>query len=139
LREAARAALANLRAEIRLVAGRGQHHRRAALAGELLRHLEPVEIRQLDVEQHHVGLELTRRGKRRPAVLRLADDVEALGLEQPPGNAAEPVVVVHDQDAGHVRIVADPSTGRGTGSHTLCRGRTTEESLSGGSPPGWAN
>jgi hypothetical protein len=73
----------------------------------------------LDVQKHDVRPELARRRQRRFTVSGLADDVEALGFQQPPRDPTEALVVVHDQDGRHARIVAEPCLVRRTGSHTL--------------------
>ena len=65
------------------VAARGKDHgARQVQVGQAGGDLEPVEIRQLDVEQHQIGLQLLRRSDCCMTVAGLTDHVEALGLEQ---------------------------------------------------------
>ena len=79
----------------------------ASSRGELLADREPVDVRQLDVQQHERRLERARRRQRRGAVVRLADDLEPAGLQQRAGERAEVGVVVDDQDGrAHAAIVA---------------------------------
>ena len=81
----------------------------SVVAGELLADREPVDVGQLHVEQHERRLERARRGQRRGAVGRLADDLEAAGVQQRAGEGAEVRVVVDDQDARtHAAIVPRP-------------------------------
>lgn len=78
---------------------RDQHDRRTILVhGQPLGNLEPVEIRKLHVEQHHVGAELLDGPQRRGAVAGFADDLEALRAQESSGEGTETVVVVHDED-----------------------------------------
>ena len=84
----------------RRVAARRQHDRRRVLvAGQLLADREAVDVGELDVEQHERRLERARGGERGGAVVRLADDLEAVGVEERAGEGAEVRVVVDDQDA----------------------------------------
>ena len=71
----------------------------SVVAGELLADREAVDVGQLHVEQHERRLERARGGERGGAVVRLADDLEAVGVEQRAGEGAEVRVVVDDQDA----------------------------------------
>src|SRR5262249_58622493 len=85
--EAACPAPMKLCSEVALIAGRREHDRRAAATvREPLRDLEPIDVRELDVEQDDLRLELARGGHCRLAVFGLADDLEALVLEQRPGD-----------------------------------------------------
>ena len=86
---------AELRLEVRITAEGSP--RRGQPGGDL----EAVEIWQLHVEQHEVGLELLRRRDGRLTVAGLADHVEALGFEQSPRAGPERRMVVDDQDAHH--------------------------------------
>jgi hypothetical protein len=70
------------------------------LSREPRRHLEAVEVGEVDVEQDHVGPQLGRGAQAGGSGPRLADDLVALGLEQQPGARAKALVVVHDQDTG---------------------------------------
>ena len=62
---------------------------------------EAVEVGEVDVEEHEVGVQLVRPARSRSAVRRLADDVVALGLEQHSCRRAEGRVVVDDEDGRH--------------------------------------
>ena len=62
---------------------------------------EAVEVREVDVEQHEIGVQLPRRRDPAGAVRRLADHVVALRLEQHAGGRAERRVVVDDEDGRH--------------------------------------
>ena len=50
-------------------------------------------------------MELPRRTQGGDAVLRLADDVESLRLEQGPGARTEPGVIVDDENGGGDRTM----------------------------------
>src|SRR5215217_2254513 len=83
------------------VAAGGQHDRgRAAVLGQARGHLEAVDVGQLHVEQHHIRVEARHGVEGAQPVLRLADHVEALALEQHPGAGPEARVVVDDEDGG---------------------------------------
>ena len=72
-----------------------------------LRDLEPVRVRQEDVQQHELRPQRLRRRERRGPVPGLADDPEAACFEQPAGEATEARVVVDDQHRlRHERIVS---------------------------------
>src|SRR5215208_911276 len=87
--------------EVFHVAAGGQHDRgRAAVLGQARGHLEAVDVGQLHVEQHHVRVEARHGVEGAQPVLRLADHVEALALEQHPGAGPEARVVVDDEDGG---------------------------------------
>ena len=78
----------------------GQHDRRGVLvAGELLGDLEPVEVGQLHVQQDEVGAQRSRGCDGAQAVLRLADDVVPLELEEPACRRPEGGVIVDDENA----------------------------------------
>jgi len=86
----------------------------------LRRHVEAVAVGQLDVEEDEVGPQLTARAERRFGAVRLADDLVALGLEQPARLLPEARVVVDDEHGPHDPvIVADPPAGRHTANRTL--------------------
>ena len=57
---------------------------------EPLGHREPVDVRQLDVQQHDLRPELCRGGDRSGAVLGFADDVEVPRLEECPRRSPKP-------------------------------------------------
>ena len=91
---------------------RGEHDRGGArLLRELACDLEPVEVREVHVEQDDVGAEPVRRLDRRVPVLGLAHDHVAVELEDAPGAAAEAGVVVDDEDRGHVPIDSERRPG----------------------------
>src|SRR5439155_3917627 len=117
-----RARLLDERAEVGRVPARGQDHRRRAAVRprQPARDLEAVEVRQLHVEEDDVGSKLSYGLDRRLAVSRLADDVELPGLEAHPCRRAKAGVVVDDQDARHVRILAYGSPNGHTVNHTPC-------------------
>ena len=73
--------------------------RRVVVTGQRLADREAVDVRELDVEQHQRRLERARRGERGGAVVRLADDVEPVGLQERAGERPEVRMVVDDQDA----------------------------------------
>ena len=70
------------------------------MGGDPLGDLEAVEVREVDVEQHQVGMQPTGLHDRRRAVRRLADDVVALGLQQHPGGRPEGRMIVDDENGG---------------------------------------
>src|SRR5262249_19303891 len=80
------------------VAGGQDHSGRITRLAELLRNLEPVDVGKLDVQQHQLRPQPLRLGDSRPTVSRFAHDLDAIRLQQPPGNRAEPDVVVDDQN-----------------------------------------
>ena len=77
---------------------------------------KPVTSREEHVEEHQAGPQPHRRRERRGLVLGLADDLEALALEQGAREAAEAGVVVDDQDAADT----------GSYSHVATSGLTLE-------------
>ena len=96
--EPARGAALEPPREVGRLATRGQDHDRPLRPlGESLGDREAVRVRQDDVEEDELRAQRLDGGERRGPVVRLADDGEAAGLEQPAGEAAEPGVVVHDQ------------------------------------------
>jgi hypothetical protein len=112
--------LVDPRAELALFARGGEDHSRPTfLRGQPFRHFETVDVRELDVEEDYVRIELASRSEGRFAVGRLTDDLDALALEQRAGNPAEALVVIDDEDLGHARMVADARRIVGTGSHTV--------------------
>ena len=66
--------------------------------GDARRDVEAVEVREVDVEQHEVGVQLAGRSDGAEAVRRLADHVEALALQQEASGRPEGRVVVDDED-----------------------------------------
>ena len=70
----------------------------SAYAGDLLADVEPVDVGQLDVEQHHLGPQAAALVQRARPVDRLADDLEPLGLQHHAGAGPERGVVVDDED-----------------------------------------
>ena len=67
--------------------------------GEASLHLEPVQVRKHDVEQHQVGAERFRRAQ--PATSRGAGlDLEALVAKRRGQQLRDAVFVVHDQHTG---------------------------------------
>src|SRR5262249_50729669 len=77
-------------------------------------------VRQLNVEEYHVGVKRPCCGDRRLAVVRLADDLEPVCLQHGPGRTAKARVVVDDEDRpGHAEIVAEAAIRRGTAARTL--------------------
>ena len=65
--------------------------------------LEALDVGQADVEQDEIRQEGPRSRQARGAVGRLADDVEAVGLEQGPRLEPEARVVIDDEDRVHER------------------------------------
>ena len=106
------------RAEVgRLAARRENDECRGAALCDSLRDLEPVRIRQEDVQQHELRPERIDRRERRRPVPGLADDLETVCLEQASGEATEARVVVDDQHRlRHARIVSF-STAIGNGGY----------------------
>ena len=143
--EAACTAPVEPRAEVgRLATRREDDEGRGAALGDSLRDLEPVRIRQEDVQQHDLRPERSDRRERRRPVPGLADDLETVCLEQASGKATEARVVVDDQHRlRHARIVSfstaigyqgyPESSARGAlvrGSHR-CESRPTRPSVGG--------
>ena len=70
--------------------------------------LDSVDVRELNVEQHHVRAQLLYGAQRGLAVLGLADHVEALRLEQHAGARPEARVIVDDENGpGHCKRNCD--------------------------------
>jgi hypothetical protein len=66
----------------------------------------------LVVLNYDIRMDAFNRRQRGRAVVRLADDLEAFSLQQPPGQPPEPVVIIHDhQTRLHSQILA-PSNSR---------------------------
>ncbi len=65
---------------------------------QTLRDLEAVEVREVDVEQDDLWLELLRQPDGAGAVLGLADDVESFGLQQASRACAERREVIDYED-----------------------------------------
>ena len=76
--------------------------------GEQARRLEAVEDRHADVEQAHVGPQLAGEGDGGAAVAGLADDIDAVRLEDEAEPGAHHLLVVGDDDAQGAAAV-DPS------------------------------
>jgi hypothetical protein len=120
--EAPGAALSHERAEVGAVTARGQNHGGLGpvLARQPRRHLEPVEVRQLYVEEHHVRVELLRLLEGSDPIFCLADDLETFGLKEGAGRRSKARVVVNDQDARQcVHMVTSTTVSRHTASHTV--------------------
>lgn len=73
----------------------------------------------MDVEEDELRLELRGRVEAGGPVLGLADDGEALGLEDGPGIRAKARMVVDDQDVHVPSIVAPGRRSRHTASRTF--------------------
>src|SRR4051812_20312399 len=103
--EAACAGAAHERAEVRgVAAGHEDHGRRIGMPGDPGRDVEAVDVGELHVEQHELGLEPTGLFDRAGPIHRLADDVEALALEQHASAGPKGRVVVDDKDGAVHRI-----------------------------------
>jgi len=76
------------------------------LLGQPARHRETIDTGQPDVEQHDVRPQRADGVDRGRPVTGLADDLEALGLEQGPRLPPEGGMVVDDQERGHERMLA---------------------------------
>jgi hypothetical protein len=63
----------------------------------LLRHLEAIEVRQLNVEHDDLGAEAIRSSERGRCVFSLADDIKAFCLQERPRECPEASVIVDDQ------------------------------------------
>ena len=98
----------------RITAGDQHDGGRIRGSGELLGHGEPIQIRQLDVEQDNLGPQDGDSTHRLRSIGRFTDDVEALGLEQRSGRGSEGRMVVDDEHRW--THAADRATGhrRGT-------------------------
>ena len=80
------------------VPARDKHDVEPAVGGEKAgRDLESIDVRQLDVEQDELGVELLDEHERRRARFRLPDDVEALVGQQRPGAATKARMIVDDE------------------------------------------
>ena len=66
-------------------------------SGYPLSHGQPVEIRQVDVEEDDLGPQDGDSTQRPRSIGRFADYVEALGLEQRRGRGSKGRVVVNDE------------------------------------------
>ena len=77
---------------------RKRHHGPVVVAGKPRRDVEPVDVGQLNIEQHDLGLEAAGLRERGRAVGGLAHHVEALRFEEDSRSCAERRMVVHDQD-----------------------------------------
>ncbi len=119
--EAAGTALRDQPAVVARVAARDEHDAgRTAVETELPADGEAVEIRELHVEQHHIGCELADGGDRARTVLGLADHLESLRLEDRPRRCPEAGMVVGDHyGLGHRHIVAEAAGGVSTANRTV--------------------
>lgn len=98
-----------------VTAGR-QDHRRPMNPHDGLAHVETVPIGQRQVHKDDVRMQSHDLVDRRSRIVRLADDVEALGLEQPPRGHPKACVVIHNQQRGtHPEIVSLDSAHRISG------------------------
>jgi hypothetical protein len=74
---------------------------------ETTRHLETVDVWQLDVQQNDRWAEASRLRHRARAIARLADDLVALRGEELARRTAERLVIIDDENApAHPPIVA---------------------------------
>ena len=90
-------------------------------ADERLRDREPVGVGEMDVEQDDARVKARGRGHGRRAVLRLAHDVVAVGLEHPAGERAERRMVIDDEHGRRHRAIVRSGTRESTG-YTLSVG-----------------
>lgn len=93
------------------VDGRDQDHGRPTfLRPEQSCHLQTVDARHPDVQEHDVRVPFCYGADRVGTVVDLGHDVDAIRDERPAGHRAEPWVVVDEHDAQwHPSIVAAPS------------------------------
>ena len=90
-----------------VAAGDEDDRRWILLLQDLLRDVEPDQVRELDVEEHDVRAERSNGVEAGGTVVRFARDVVAGALEERPGPRAEARVVVHDEDGPcHGRMLA---------------------------------
>jgi len=95
------------------VAGGQDDGRRIARLAEPRRHLEPVDIGKLNIQQDKLRPQPLRLGDSRLTVSGLADDLDPLRLKQRPGHLPEALMVIDDQDGQlHQTSVASPTTAR---------------------------
>src|SRR6266540_772120 len=113
------AALDAPRVVLPVAAGRQHDSRPLVHLAQSLRDLESVEVGELNVEQNQVGVQLCDGPNRALPVLRLADHLIPLGLQQRPCAGPEAGMVVDDQNC-HAHILAAVLPSRNTASHTLC-------------------
>src|SRR5262245_16822820 len=110
------------------------------LADDGVRDRDAVELRQLVVEERHVGPTLLDLRERRPAVAGLGDDLDLPAREQPPDDAlaiervvvgaghGAPLPLLGHGGSGHrtppiftrLRRAADPANGRSDGGSGRC-------------------
>jgi hypothetical protein len=80
------------------VAARDEDDRgRDAVGRESLRHRKPVEVRQMDVEQHDLRTQFRRGGDRGRSVFGFADHLEISRLEECARRSSEGGMIVNDQ------------------------------------------
>lgn len=75
-------------------------------SGEPIGDYEAIDVREADVEQEDVRPLTSGEGERRLAIGSLADDREALSLQELTRLAAKGGVVVDDEDGWHAQMVA---------------------------------
>ena len=83
------------------------------IGAQLAAHLEPVDVRQPDVEQHHVGLSGARKSQRVESG-RGINDTKTGSRKQSHLGVARGFIVVYDQDS---RLMC--------GTHTTSRAQVT--------------
>ncbi len=108
--------------------GGEHHHGRLVEGAHLVGNGEAVDIREHDVEQDDIGLQVHRRPKTSGTVGCLAHDENLLRLEQESGGMAELDMVVDDQD-GHRHALMVPR----------CRGDHHQGKSLNEIEPGWVD
>lgn len=121
--EAKRGASGDQLSEVGPVEARGQDHLRRSLGcPQSLGEFEPVEVRQLHIDDRQVRRVLPRRAQSLAAVSGFGDDDETGPFEELASCCAEGAVVVDDQDAqGHCWIVPAVAAQRSVANPTLSR------------------
>ena len=88
-------------------------------AGQARGDVEAVDVREVDVEEDELGLQLAGGLQGRRSTVCLADDVESLGLEEQSRARAKGCVVVDDEHrVRHDFILPDNGPFARTGSRT---------------------
>ena len=85
----------------RLAARRQDDEGRRPVHGQFAGDVEALDVGQADVEQDEIRADRPGSGEARGAVVRLADDGEAVGLEEGARLDAEAGVVIDDEDGVH--------------------------------------